>query len=129
MRYSACNEKISTDIKSTFFIAPNKIVRDMKIERFSSGFSLSQNYPNPFNRSTLIRFRIPLLGENERGGFVTLNVYDLLRNKVVTPVDEYRTAGSYEVEFSRNLINQALTGGMYFISFMRDYSLKLRKWY
>jgi hypothetical protein len=29
-------------------------------------------------------------------------------------VNEERPAGSYEAEFSRNLINQVLTSGMYF---------------
>jgi len=72
----------------------------MKMERISSGFSLSQNYPNPFKPSTKICFRIPLLGGDERGGFVTLKVYDVLGNEVATLIEEYKQSGSHEVEFN-----------------------------
>ena len=41
-------------------------------------FSLFQNYPNPFNPSTNIEFRIP------NSEFVTLKIYDLLGQEVVT---------------------------------------------
>ena len=65
---------------------------------------LEQNYPNPFNATTKIRFAIPfadnpLLG-GAGGGFVILKVYDELGNEVATLVDEYKPAGSYEVEFN-----------------------------
>jgi tartrate-resistant acid phosphatase type 5 len=57
-------------------------------------FSLDQNYPNPFNPSTKIRFRI------QEHGFVKLIIYDTLGNEVSTIVNEYRPAGSYEVDFN-----------------------------
>ncbi|MDY0083183.1 MAG: T9SS type A sorting domain-containing protein [Ignavibacteriaceae bacterium] len=77
-------------------------------------FVLHQNYPNPFNPSTKIKFTIPqtdnpLLGA-ARGGFVTLKVYDILGNKVATLLDEYKPAGSYEVDFMAD----GLTSGVYF---------------
>ena len=63
-------------------------------------FKLEQNYPNPFNPSTKIRYEIPLLEGDKRGGLVTLKVYDVLGKEVATLVDEYKPAGEYEVEFS-----------------------------
>ena len=75
-------------------------------------FSLSQNYPNPFNPSTTIKYAIPLLG-GAGGGSVTLKVYDVLGNEVATLVDEYKTAGSYEVEFKTSGIKN-LASGIYF---------------
>ena len=57
-------------------------------------FVLHQNYPNPFNPSTKIEFRILDFG------FVSLKVYDVLGNEVATLVNEEKTAGNYEVEFS-----------------------------
>ena len=74
--------------------------------------SLEQNYPNPFNPSTKIRYTIPALtpslSQRER---VIIRVYDVLGNEVITLVDEFKSAGSYEVEFSAK---GGLASGIYF---------------
>ncbi len=57
-------------------------------------FRLQQNYPNPFNPSTKISWQAPV------GSWQTLKVYDVLGREVATLVDEFRIAGSYEVEFN-----------------------------
>ncbi len=57
-------------------------------------FYLAQNYPNPFNPRTTIKYQI------QQTGIVSLKVYDLLGREVATLVNEYRPAGSYEVEFN-----------------------------
>ena len=87
------------------FIANSSItsVFDKNISVLST-FILSQNYPNPFNPSTKIRWQSPV------SGWQTLKVYDVLGNEVATLVDEYRSAGSYEVEF----IGNNLVSGIYF---------------
>jgi polyhydroxybutyrate depolymerase len=59
-----------------------------------SEFVLFQNYPNPFNPSTKISWQSPV------GSWQRLKVYDVLGNEITTLVDEYRSAGNYEVEFS-----------------------------
>ncbi|MFO7525077.1 MAG: FG-GAP-like repeat-containing protein [Ignavibacteriaceae bacterium] len=69
-----------------------------------SGFELSQNYPNPFNPSTTISWQTP------GGSWQTLKVFDLLGREVATLVNEYRPAGSYEVEFDAS----RLPSGTYF---------------
>ncbi len=69
-------------------------------------FVLEQNYPNPFNPSTKIRYVIP----NEVRNLTTLKIYDVLGNEVATLVNDYREAGSYEIEFDAS----ALTSGVYF---------------
>lgn len=69
-------------------------------------FQLSQNYPNPFNPNTLISYQLPV------GSNVTLKVYDILGNEIATLVDEYKPAGSYNVEFTIN--NLQLSSGIYF---------------
>jgi hypothetical protein len=72
-------------------------------------FSLEQNYPNPFNPSTKIRYSIPINVKGQTSN-VILKVYDVLGNEVAILVDEYKPAGSYEVEFSAD----GLTSGIYF---------------
>ncbi len=64
------------------------------VEEFSTtDFNLMQNYPNPFDRSTTIRYQLP---EN---GPVTLQVYDVLGNKVATLINEEQTAGLHMIDF------------------------------
>jgi len=67
-------------------------------------FSLSQNYPNPFNPSTKISWQSPV------GSWQSLKVYDVLGNEIKTLVDEYRSAGNYDVNFDAS----QLSCGVYF---------------
>jgi hypothetical protein len=71
-------------------------------------YYLGQNFPNPFNPSTTISWRSPV------GSWQTLKVYDVLGNEVVTLVNEYREAGSYEVEFNSSSIKHHPSSGIYF---------------
>ena len=57
-------------------------------------FSLQQNYPNPFNPTTKIRFSIP------SKEMVTLKVFNVLGQEVMTLVNQEMSAGSYEVDFN-----------------------------
>src|SRR3989339_1262823 len=70
-----------------------------------STFKLYQNYPNPFNPSTKISWQSPV------SSWQSLKVYDVLGNEVATLVDEFKSAGSYEVEFSAK---GGLASGFYF---------------
>jgi hypothetical protein len=67
-------------------------------------FILHQNYPNPFNPTTTINFQIPQaispLSGGERGGLVTLKIYDVLGNEVATLVNESKSPGNYSVNFN-----------------------------
>jgi hypothetical protein len=69
-------------------------------------FGLFSNYPNPFNPSTKIRFDLP------KGGFTTLNVFDIQGREIKTLVNENLSAGSYE--FSFRVENLNLSCGIYF---------------
>jgi hypothetical protein len=82
-------------------------------------FSLSQNYPNPFNPATKIRW------QSSKGGWQTLRIYDVLGKVVITLVDQYKSAGSYEIEFNATEISNAvsLPSGVYFYKLQTvDYS-------
>ena len=54
-----------------------------------SGFALGPNYPNPFNPSTVIPYHLPA------SGFVRLEVFNLLGQRIATLVDGARSAGSH----------------------------------
>ncbi|MCU0342609.1 MAG: CotH kinase family protein [Ignavibacterium sp.] len=74
-----------------------------------SEFKLEQNYPNPFNPSTKISWQSPVDGHQ------TLKIYDILGNEVATLVDEFKPAGTYEVEFDLAQASiPAIASGVYF---------------
>lgn len=93
-----------------------------------NNYLLYQNYPNPFNPKTIIRFTIPnvirrqaqdnnknqkvnvTLSSSMSDLIVSLKVYDILGKEVLTLIDEYKSAGSYEVEFNAS----HLSSGVYF---------------
>ncbi len=56
-------------------------------------FELEQNYPNPFNPVTSIKYKV---ANNKK---VTLRIYDILGNEVASLVDNYQSAGEYEISF------------------------------
>ena len=70
-------------------------------------YFLSQNYPNPFNPSTLIRFSIP------KNSFVTLKIYDVIGNEIAILIDEEKSVGNYEIEFSSLKNNLKISSGVY----------------
>ncbi len=63
-------------------------------------FILYQNYPNPFNPLTFINYQLP--PPDGRAGidnWVTLKVYDVLGREVAKLVDDYKSAGYYDVSW------------------------------
>jgi len=67
-------------------------------------FSLSQNYPNPFNPVTKINYSLPSAVK------VNINVYDIIGRLVKTLVNEFKEAGSYDIQFN----GAGLASGVYF---------------
>ncbi|MBT8387169.1 MAG: T9SS type A sorting domain-containing protein [Ignavibacteria bacterium] len=67
-------------------------------------FSLSQNYPNPFNPSTMITFTIAA------NALVTLKVFDVLGQEVMTLINQDLTAGVHTYNFDAAGFNS----GVYF---------------
>ncbi|MDH3268493.1 MAG: T9SS type A sorting domain-containing protein, partial [Ignavibacteria bacterium] len=59
-----------------------------------TSYVLYQNYPNPFNPTTTIRYELPW------DGIVTLDIFDILGQKVRTILNEFQRADRYEVSFN-----------------------------
>ncbi|NLI16700.1 MAG: T9SS type A sorting domain-containing protein [candidate division Zixibacteria bacterium] len=74
-----------------------------------SAIALNQNYPNPFNPETNIEFALP------KGGNVSIEVFNVLGQKVKTLISEYKDAGTYSVRWDgTNNNGMAVPSGVYF---------------
>lgn len=60
-------------------------------------FALYQNYPNPFNPKTSIEFAIP------NAEFVTLKIYNILGEEVITLVSEKLDSGKYKYNWDAGI--------------------------
>jgi len=78
-------------------------------------FSLAQNYPNPFNPVTTIQFSIPVSGD------ITLKVYDILGQEVVTLIEGSVTAGTHHVIWNgTNMNTLQVPSGVYIYRLQSD---------
>jgi hypothetical protein len=89
----------------------NETTVGIKEENNSSiptSYILEQNYPNPFNPTTQISFGIP------RSGFVKLEVYNLLGQKISTLVNQEMSSGYHSINFSaKGADGKDLSSGIY----------------
>lgn len=83
-------DTLTTSVKANF-----EIVRE---------FKLFQNYPNPFNPSTIIEYSV------DTPGYVKIEVYNSLGQKIRELVNEYKNKGNYRVEFNAS----NLPSGIYY---------------
>lgn len=73
-------------------------------EQIPATFMLAQNYPNPFNPATEIKFGLKVNSK------VTLNVYNVIGEKVATLLNQEMAAGYNKVSFN----GANLASGIYF---------------
>ena len=77
---------------------------DLTDSRIIKSYRLEQNYPNPFNPTTRIEYTIP------HGGQVSLQVFNMLGQKVAGLVNEYQRAGKYNIAWNASDV----PSGVYF---------------
>jgi hypothetical protein len=83
--------------------------RDSPIPLRSGLPTIDQNYPNPFNVVTSIKFTLPDAAR------VTLNIYNILGQKVTTLVDEEKSSGTHTVFWDgRDKSGVEVASGIYF---------------
>ncbi|NNG27684.1 MAG: T9SS type A sorting domain-containing protein, partial [Ignavibacteriaceae bacterium] len=90
--------------RSLFEIDLSTITVVNKEDLSVNDFKLYQNYPNPFNPKTLIKYSTPV------DGHVTLKIYSAIGEEVIALVNEFKSAGDYEISFFADNI----TSGIYF---------------
>ncbi len=72
-------------------------------------YSLADNFPNPFNPTTNITYAIPA------SNHVTIKIYNSLGQTVKTLVDQYMSAGTYQITWDgTNLNGVTVPSGVYF---------------
>jgi len=76
---------------------------DDEIASVPEEYDLFQNYPNPFNPTTTIRYSIIT------SDLVCIKVYDILGREVKTLVNEFKQAGTYDIQFDAS----GLASGIY----------------
>ncbi len=93
------------NITNTVTIKYNQIIGILPISnQLPEAYKIYQNYPNPFNPLTKINYSLPNATK------VHIQVYDLLGRLVKTLVNEFKEAGSYDVQFD----GTGLASGVYF---------------
>jgi photosystem II stability/assembly factor-like uncharacterized protein len=95
----------------------SETVTSLPANRAPGRYALEQNYPNPFNPTTTIRYELP------HEGRVTLKVYSVLGQEVMTLVNNEQPAGRYVVELN----GQTLATGVYFYRLQAGDFVQTRK--
>ena len=67
-----------------------------------NSYALHQNYPNPFNPATLINYDLP------KHSRVTLDIYNILGQKIVTLVNDVQAAGFKSVKWEADAYSSGL---------------------
>ena len=93
----AVGADVSLNIQTITAVEPGKTAVPAK-------FSLAQNFPNPFNPATRINFTVPARAK------VSLRVFSLIGQEVMTLVNGTYDAGTYSVDFN----GSRLASGIYF---------------
>ncbi|MCP4631704.1 MAG: T9SS type A sorting domain-containing protein [candidate division Zixibacteria bacterium] len=96
------------NMTATIVVEPTTGVDDFN-EALPTRIELHQNYPNPFNAKTNIEFDLNV------GGEVTLEIYNLIGERIDTPVNQLMSAGHHSIMWDSNSINGGnISSGVYF---------------
>ncbi|MFH1699472.1 MAG: T9SS type A sorting domain-containing protein [Candidatus Zixiibacteriota bacterium] len=121
------NEVMAPFTKSgTYAAFTTNILTDVEDDEYGDNlpykFELSQNYPNPFNPVTTIEYSLP------QRSHVTIEVYNLLGQKVITLIDYEQIAGNYTIVWDgENDIGVSVATGVYLYRFQTDEYTETKK--
>lgn len=106
---SGCNNSnwsttVSPPGKANIRFYPEIITNIEPSEILPVEYVLYQNYPNPFNPFTKIGYLIP------KAGYVRLSIYNILGEEIAVPINEFKPAGKYLVNFN----GSGFSSGIYF---------------
>ncbi len=85
-------------------------------------YVLEQNYPNPFNPSTTISFSLPVASQ------ATLEIFNLLGQKVATPFNGMAEAGGHDVVWDgKTITGETASSGIYLYRLTAGHFVKTLK--
>jgi len=103
--HSSTNQLVAGTYGRSMYKIDLDLVSDIRKDEINlENFVLEQNYPNPFNPSTKIKYTV------HQSSNVTMNVFDILGNKIETLVYEQKPMGTYEIIWYA----ENLPSGIYF---------------
>ena len=96
-----------TEIQNLY--CDNTGIEDLTTKSIPDQYILYQNYPNPFNNITTINYQL------KETGHVTIIVYNVMGQTVMTLVDENKPPGYYSIQWDgKNNKGLSVTSGLYF---------------
>jgi hypothetical protein len=97
-----------SDRSGVDFNVSTAVEDEEEIAQRPAEFELYQNYPNPFNPETEIKYAL------NKAGHVSLQIYNVLGEKVKTLLDRYQPAGFYQINWDgKNDNGKPLSSGIY----------------
>ncbi len=89
-------------LKQMDFQGSSQYSAEVSVDVFPVTYSLEQNYPNPFNPTTLINFNLRVDSK------VSLNVFNILGQKVAQVVNGSLTAGNHQYNFDASNLSSGI---------------------
>ena len=87
-----------------------------------NSFYLGQNFPNPFNPKTTIKYHIRQFSQ------VSLKIFNVLGQEIITLVDADKKAGKYEVNWnSLDANGNTVVSGVYIYQLKTEYYNESKK--
>jgi hypothetical protein len=97
-------------------------IEEFDLTTIPETFALHQNYPNPFNPETTIRFDLP------RAVDVTLRIFNLIGEEIVTLINEKMTAGAHTLKWNgQNTNRQPAGSGIYLLRLQAGNEVMVKK--
>jgi immune inhibitor A len=92
-----------------FLVSPTEVEDQTDDDLLPHSYLLKQNYPNPFNPETKIEYNL------SRNGWVKLEVFNILGQKICTLVDGPKEKGGHIVTWDgKDESGKAVSSGIYF---------------
>ena len=100
----------------------DKVVDDGELTDIPDVTALHLNFPNPFNPSTTILF------DKANDGYVTIEIYNIRGQKIITLLDDVVKAGKHRIEWNgTDALGRNVASGVYFYRMKTEEYVAIRR--